>query len=69
MYEDHEKSASRTDVAAGSRSLGERLNTIQIAGSLLILAGVIFLRIFESRQLERTRPNAVHTRLVEEEVI
>jgi drug/metabolite transporter (DMT)-like permease len=56
-------------VAAGGRSLGERLNTIQIAGSLLILAGVIFLRIYEGRRLERTRSDAVQTRLMEEEVI
>lgn len=56
-------------MAAGGWSLGERLNTIQIAGSLLILAGVIFLRICEGRQLERPRSDAVHTHLVEEEVI
>ena len=49
--------------------LGERLNTIQVVGSLLILAGVIFLRIYDGRQLERPRSNAVHTRLGEEEVI
>ena len=30
-------------------ALGERLNGIQIAGSLLILGGVLFLRVFESR--------------------
>jgi drug/metabolite transporter (DMT)-like permease len=29
--------------------LGEHLNSIQIAGSLLILGGVLFLRVFESR--------------------
>jgi drug/metabolite transporter (DMT)-like permease len=30
--------------------LGERLNGIQVAGSLLILGSVLFLRVFESRK-------------------
>ncbi|HEY5485256.1 MAG TPA: DMT family transporter, partial [Candidatus Cryosericum sp.] len=29
--------------------LGEHLNGIQIAGSLLIMGGVVFLRVYESR--------------------
>jgi drug/metabolite transporter (DMT)-like permease len=36
--------------------LGERLSGIQIAGSLLILAGVVFLRLYEGRQAERLEP-------------
>ena len=36
--------------------LGERLNGIQIAGSLLILGGVVFLRISESWQANRAQP-------------
>jgi drug/metabolite transporter (DMT)-like permease len=35
--------------------LGERLNTIQIAGSLLILGSVVFLRISESWQADNPR--------------
>jgi len=30
--------------------LGERLNAVQISGSLLILAGVVFLRVAEGRE-------------------
>jgi drug/metabolite transporter (DMT)-like permease len=29
--------------------LGERLTAIQIAGSLMIMAGVVFLRVYEGR--------------------
>jgi drug/metabolite transporter (DMT)-like permease len=29
--------------------LGERLNLMQVAGSLLILAGIVFLRVHEGR--------------------
>jgi drug/metabolite transporter (DMT)-like permease len=36
--------------------LGERLNGVQIGGSLLILAGVVFLRIYESWLAGRARP-------------
>jgi drug/metabolite transporter (DMT)-like permease len=35
--------------------LGERLNGVQIVGSLLILAGIIFLRISEGRTVEKTQ--------------
>jgi drug/metabolite transporter (DMT)-like permease len=31
--------------------LGERLGWIQVAGSLLILGGVVFLRLYEGRQV------------------
>lgn len=37
--------------------LGERLNSIQIVGSLLILGSVVFLRISEGWQANRTQPN------------
>ena len=37
--------------------LGERLNGIQIVGSLLILGSVVFLRISEGWQANRTQPN------------
>jgi len=33
--------------------LGERLSAIQIVGSLLILSGVVFLRVYEGRQAAR----------------
>jgi len=32
---------------------GERLNKIQITGSLLIISGVVILRIFENRFVNR----------------
>jgi drug/metabolite transporter (DMT)-like permease len=35
--------------------LGERLNAIQIGGSLMILAGVVFLRIYEGWLANQTR--------------
>lgn len=35
--------------------LGERLTGIQVAGSLLILTGVVFLRIFEGRRMGQSR--------------
>ena len=34
--------------------LGERLATLQIAGSLMILTGVVFLRIYEGRLVNQT---------------
>lgn len=37
--------------------LGERLKVVQIAGSLLILAGVFLLRIHEGQQARRVRAN------------
>jgi drug/metabolite transporter (DMT)-like permease len=37
--------------------LGERLNGIQIGGSLMILAGVIFLRIYEGWLAGQIRSN------------
>jgi drug/metabolite transporter (DMT)-like permease len=36
--------------------LGERLTWIQIVGSLLILSGVVFLRVYEGRLADPTRP-------------
>ena len=36
--------------------LGERLTWVQVGGSLLILAGVVFLRIYEGWLAGRTRP-------------
>jgi drug/metabolite transporter (DMT)-like permease len=36
--------------------LGERLNAVQIAGSLLILGGVVFLRLYEGRLAGSTTP-------------
>jgi drug/metabolite transporter (DMT)-like permease len=36
--------------------LGERLNGIQIAGSVIILGGVVFLRIYEGRLASQLRP-------------
>ena len=36
--------------------LGERLNGIQIGGSLMILLAVVFLRIHEGRLADRTKP-------------
>jgi drug/metabolite transporter (DMT)-like permease len=38
--------------------LGERLNETQIIGSLLILSGVIFLRIYEGRLAHRPQIEA-----------
>lgn len=37
--------------------LGERLNGIQIAGSLMILGGVAFLRIYEGRLVSQLQPD------------
>ncbi len=36
--------------------LGERLNGLQFGGSVLILAGVVFLRIYEGRLISQTQP-------------
>ncbi len=36
--------------------LGERLDGVQIAGSLLIVSGVVFLRIYEGRAASRPAP-------------
>jgi drug/metabolite transporter (DMT)-like permease len=36
--------------------LGERLNGVQIGGSLMILAGVVFLRVCEGRLAGQTQP-------------
>ncbi|MCA9977195.1 MAG: DMT family transporter [Anaerolineales bacterium] len=36
--------------------LGERLTSLQLGGSLLILGGVVFLRLYEGRLLNRLRP-------------
>ena len=36
--------------------LGERLNGLQFGGSILILAGVVFLRIYEGRLISQTQP-------------
>jgi drug/metabolite transporter (DMT)-like permease len=36
--------------------LGERLNAIQVGGSLLILGGVVFLRVYEGWLAGRTQP-------------
>jgi len=33
--------------------LGERLTTTQIIGSIITLAGVVFLRLFENKELIR----------------
>jgi drug/metabolite transporter (DMT)-like permease len=46
--------------------LGERLNAVQLAGSLLILAGVAFLRIHEGRMeaRSRSRPEQAASRVV-----
>ena len=38
--------------------LGERLNGVQLAGSLMILAGVAFLRIYEGRLAGQPQPAA-----------
>ena len=38
--------------------LGERLNGMQIGGSVMILAGVVFLRIYEGWLASRTRPRS-----------
>jgi len=35
---------------------GERLNGLQLGGSLMILAGVVFLRVYEGRLAGRPRP-------------
>jgi len=32
--------------------LGERLTPIQLIGSILTLAGVVFLRVFETKQIK-----------------
>jgi drug/metabolite transporter (DMT)-like permease len=37
--------------------LGERLTWIQIIGSLLILSGVVFLRIYEGKLAGPARPS------------
>jgi drug/metabolite transporter (DMT)-like permease len=39
--------------------LGERLTMVQIAGSLIILAGVAFLRIYED-QLAKSTGTSMH---------
>lgn len=36
--------------------LGERLNGMQLGGSLMILAGVIFLRMYEGWLAGQTQP-------------
>ncbi len=36
--------------------LDERLNGVQVGGSLVILAGVVFLRVYEGRLAGQTRP-------------
>jgi len=36
--------------------LGERLDGMQIAGSLLILSGVVFLRVYEGRAASQPAP-------------
>lgn len=36
--------------------LGERLTGTQLGGSLLILTGVVFLRVYESRSAEEPAP-------------
>ncbi len=38
--------------------LGERLNLVQIAGSLLILGGVVFLRVIEAHPIRARRKAA-----------
>ncbi len=41
--------------------LGERLTPIQVIGSIFILAGVVFLRLFANKSLDRkTKPNKVN---------
>ena len=43
--------------------LGERFTGIQVAGSLIILSGVVFLRVYEGwwvSQAQRQRPGLVH---------
>jgi drug/metabolite transporter (DMT)-like permease len=40
---------------------GERLNGLQLGGSLMILAGVVFLRVHEGRLASRTLPERQRT--------
>jgi drug/metabolite transporter (DMT)-like permease len=42
--------------------LGERLNGMQIGGSLMILAGVVFLRMYEGWLAGQTPPES-HTKI------
>ena len=47
--------------------LGERLDAVQLGGSLLIVVGVLFLRIYEGRAANRTQP-AVKTAEAEPQI-
>jgi drug/metabolite transporter (DMT)-like permease len=37
-------------------TLAERFNAIQLSGGLMILAGVVFLRVYEGRRVRKVRP-------------
>jgi len=48
-------------VATAYLILGERLNGIQLVGSVMILAGVMFLRVYEGWLENQTRSAALGT--------
>jgi len=41
--------------------LGERLTVVQLVGSLLIMSGVVFLRVYEGQLAKRKRLESTHT--------
>jgi drug/metabolite transporter (DMT)-like permease len=49
--------------------LRERLSVMQIFGSLMILSGVVFLRMFEGKVAGRPKPNGVRLASLSDEVV